>query len=77
MIHEATIVNTRRKDGRTNMQIKKPYAAVQDIIFMKAVDRTDQYHSFYSVQKSKVHELPARGRKILDIRSSELKEVQF
>ena len=28
-------------------------------------------------QKSKVQELPARGRKVLDIRSPELKRVQF
>ena len=28
-IHDATIVNTGRKDGKTNMEIKKPYADVQ------------------------------------------------
>jgi len=28
MIHDATIVNTGRKDRKTNMEIKKPYAAV-------------------------------------------------
>jgi hypothetical protein len=29
MIHDATIVNTGRRDRKTNMQTKKPYAAVQ------------------------------------------------
>ena len=28
-IHEATVVNTGRKDRKTNMEIKKPYAVVQ------------------------------------------------
>jgi len=27
-IHDATIVNTGRKDRKTNMEIKKPYAVV-------------------------------------------------
>ena len=49
MIHEATIVNTERKDRKTNMEIKKPYAAAQYNKFMKGVDRADQYLSFYSV----------------------------
>jgi len=29
MIQEATAVNTGRKDRKTNMEIKKPYAVVQ------------------------------------------------
>jgi hypothetical protein len=29
MIHDATIVNTGRRDRKTNMEIKKPYTAVQ------------------------------------------------
>ena len=29
MIHEATVVNTGRKDRKRNMEIKKPYAVVQ------------------------------------------------
>jgi len=29
MIHDATIVNTGRKDRKTFMEIKKPYAVVQ------------------------------------------------
>jgi hypothetical protein len=28
-IHDATIVNKGRRDGETNMEIKKPYAVVQ------------------------------------------------
>jgi hypothetical protein len=29
MIHDATIMNTGNRDRKTNMEIKKPYAAVQ------------------------------------------------
>jgi hypothetical protein len=53
-IHEATIVNTRRKDRRTNMEIKKPYAVVQYGKFMKGVDRANQYLSYYSVLRNTV-----------------------
>jgi hypothetical protein len=53
-IHEATTVNTRRKDRKTNMEIKKPYAAVQYNKFMKAVDRADQYLSFHLVLRNTV-----------------------
>jgi hypothetical protein len=53
-IHEATIVNTRRKDRKTNMEIKKPYALVQCNKFMKNIDRADQYHSFHSVLRNTV-----------------------
>ena len=28
-IHEATVINTGRKDRKTKMEIKKPYAVVQ------------------------------------------------
>jgi hypothetical protein len=45
-IHEATIVNTRRKARKTKMEIKKPYAVVQY--------NTDQYLSFYSVLRNTV-----------------------
>jgi hypothetical protein len=101
MIHDATTVNKGRKDRKTNMEIKNPFAVVQYNKFMKGVDRADQYLSFYSVlrnckiveksvtvsaklcslqrifcvqdpkykQESKVQELHARGRKVLDIRS--------
>jgi len=46
-IHEATFVNTGRKDRKTNMEIKKPYAVVQFNKFMKGIDRTDQYLFYY------------------------------
>jgi hypothetical protein len=49
MIHEVTIVNTGRKDRKTNMEIKKPYAVVQSNKFMKGVNGADQYLSFYAV----------------------------
>jgi hypothetical protein len=48
-IHDATVVSTGRKDRKTNMEIKKPYAVLQYNKFMKGVDRTDQYLSYYSV----------------------------
>ena len=47
-IHEATIVNTGRKDRKTNMAIKKLYAVLHYNKFMKGVDRADQYLSYYS-----------------------------
>jgi hypothetical protein len=51
-IFEATIANTRWKDRRTNMEIKKPYAIVQYCKFMKGVDRADQHFSLYSVLRN-------------------------
>jgi hypothetical protein len=54
MIHEATIVNTRWKDRKTNMEIKMPYAVVQYNKFMEGLDRADQYLSFYSVLRNTV-----------------------
>jgi len=35
MIHDTTIVNTGRKDRKTNMEIKKPYSVVHYNKFMK------------------------------------------
>jgi len=40
-IHDATIVNKGRKDWKTNMEIKKPYAVVQHNKFIKDADRAD------------------------------------
>jgi len=54
MIHDATNVNTWWIDGKTNMEIKKPYAVVQYNKFMKGVDRADQYLSYYSVLRKTV-----------------------
>jgi len=53
-IHDATIVNKGRKDRKTNMEIKKPYAVVQYSKLMKGVDRADQYRSYYSVLRKTV-----------------------
>jgi hypothetical protein len=47
-IHDATIVNKRRKDRKRNREIKKPCAVVWCSKFIKGVDRADQYLSFYS-----------------------------
>jgi len=53
-IHDTTIVNKGRKDRKTNMEIKKPYAVGQYNKFVKGVDRADQYLSFYSVLRKTV-----------------------
>jgi len=53
-IHDATIVNEGRKDRKTNMEIKKPYAVSQYNKFIKGIDRADQYLSFYSVLRKTV-----------------------
>ena len=53
-ICDTTIVNTGRKARKTNMEIKKPYAAVQYSKFMKGIDRADQYLSYYSVLRKTV-----------------------
>jgi len=54
MIHDATIVNTGRKDKNTNMEIKRPYAVVQYSKFVKGLDRTEQYFSYYSFLRKTV-----------------------
>jgi hypothetical protein len=41
-IHEATTVNTGRKDRKTNMEIKKLYAVVRYNKSVKGVNRADQ-----------------------------------
>jgi len=48
MIHDTTTVNTGKKDGKTDMEIKKPYAVFHYSKFMKAIGRADQYLSYYS-----------------------------
>ena len=53
-IHDATIVNKGRKDRKTNMEIKKPYAVVQCSKFIKGVNRTDQYLPYYSFPKKTI-----------------------
>jgi hypothetical protein len=97
-ILDATIVNKGRKDRKTNMEIKKPYAVVQYNQFIKGIESADQYLGYYLVlqktkmvkkgiipaklcafqrifcvqdtkyKQSKVQELSAQGRKVLDIR---------
>jgi hypothetical protein len=49
MIHVATIINTVKKDRKTDLEIKKPYAVFQYSKYMKGVDTADQYFSYYSV----------------------------
>ena len=53
-IHDSTIMNKGRKDRKTNVDIKKPYAVVQYSKFMKGIYRADQYHSYYSVLRKTV-----------------------
>jgi len=53
-INDATIVNSGRKDRKTNMEIKKPYPIVQYNKFMMGLDRADQYLSYYSILRKSV-----------------------
>jgi hypothetical protein len=53
-IHDATTVNKGRKDRKTNMEIKKPYATVQYNKCINDIDRADQHLSYYSVLKKTV-----------------------
>ena len=46
MIHDITIVNKGRKDRKTNMEIKKPYAVGQYNKFIKGVDRAQSTSGF-------------------------------
>ena len=45
-IYDATIINKGRKDRKTNMEIKKPYAVGQYNKFIKGVDRADSTSVF-------------------------------
>jgi hypothetical protein len=54
IILDAEIVNKGRNDRKTSMEIKKPYAVVQYNKLMKGIDRADQDHSYYSVQRNTV-----------------------
>jgi len=51
-IHDATLVDKVRKDRETNMEIKKPYTVVRYNKFIKDVDRTDQYLSYYCSEEN-------------------------
>jgi hypothetical protein len=53
-IYDATIVNKGRKDRKTNMEVKKPYAVGQYNKFIKGIDKADQYLSYYLVLKKTV-----------------------
>jgi hypothetical protein len=46
MIHDTTIVNRRRKDRKTNMEIKKPYAVGQYNKFIKGINSTSVFAQF-------------------------------
>jgi hypothetical protein len=54
MIHDATVVNTGRKDRRTGPDIKKPYVVYQYNKFMMDIDGTDKYLSYYSIVRKTV-----------------------
>ena len=54
IIHDTTIMNTRRRDMKTNVEVKKPNAVVQYSKFMKAIDRADHYLTYYSVLRETV-----------------------
>jgi hypothetical protein len=42
-IHDATVVNTGKKDRRTDLEIQKPYTVFKYHKFMKGIIRTDKY----------------------------------
>ena len=54
MIYDVITVNTGRKDRKTNMEIKMPFAIDQCSKFMKGVDRANQYLSYHSVLRKTV-----------------------
>jgi len=54
MIHDTKIVNKGRKDRKTNMVIKKPYAVVLYNKFIKGIDRANQNLIYYTVLKKTV-----------------------
>jgi len=47
--HYTKIESTGRKDRKTNMDMKKPYAVVQYNKFMKGMDSAEHYLSYHSV----------------------------
>ena len=53
-IQDITIVNTGRKDRKTKMEIKMPYAVDQYRKLMKGIERADQYLCYYSVLRKTV-----------------------
>jgi hypothetical protein len=53
-IHDRTTMNTQRKDRKTNLEIKKPYIIVRYNVFMKGIERADQYLCYYSVLRKTV-----------------------
>jgi len=54
MIHDTTIVKKGRKDRKTNMEIKEPYAVVQYNKLTKGIYRADQCLNFYTVLRKTV-----------------------
>lgn len=53
-IHDLGMVNTGRKDIKTNLEVKKLHCIVQYSKSMKTVDRVDQYLIYYSILKKTV-----------------------
>jgi hypothetical protein len=52
IIHDATVVNTGRKD-RTHLKIKKPHTVFQCHKFTNSIHRADKYLSYYSQIRGK------------------------
>jgi len=53
-INYMTIVTTERKEGKTNLEIKKSNAVFQYNKFIKGIERAGQYPSYYSVLRKSV-----------------------
>jgi hypothetical protein len=54
MIHNTTVVNTGRKDRKTNPEIKKPYAVFRYNKFITGIDTADHYLTYYSILRKTV-----------------------
>ena len=53
-IHDTATVSIGRKDGKTNMEIKKPYTVVQYNKFVNGLVRAEQYLGHYPVLRKTV-----------------------
>ena len=65
-IHESTIVNKGKKDRKINVEIKKPMMLYSTINAYRAVDRADQYLTYYSVLKKTVKWSKKKGGTVSD-----------
>ena len=53
-IHNATLIDTKKKCRKTNCPIKKPESILDYNKYMKGVDRADQYLSYYPIYRKTI-----------------------